>query len=124
MGCFFLGCWFGTKDLFGGRNIFAVRGFLDFFRGRNEFVVGGTSYFLLHSLYFFSDVETSRVVGEDAVGPDSLSVLGSLWVTAGLQNGDLDQVLGILSLVAGQEVVSHGTEVPAPPVVTLMVAPP
>ena len=78
---------------------------------------------LLLGLYFFPDVETSRVVGEEAMGPYSLPVLGSLWVTAGLQDCDLHQVLGILSLVVGQKVVSHGTEVAAPPVVALVVAP-
>ena len=71
-----------------------------------------------------SDVEATGIEGEQVEGPDSFPLLCSDWVRTGLKDCDLHKVLGVLSLVTGDEVVCHLALLLVFLVVGLVVCPP
>ena len=79
---------------------------------------------ILAELDLLPVIQACRVEGEQIVCPYSLLLLGHLRAWAHLQDGDGDELLGQLTLVAGKEMVSHLAQVVALLVVRLVVAPP
>ena len=57
------------------------------------------------------------------MAPGSLQLPGNVWGWAGLQDGDGDEVLGCLPLVAGDKMIRHYTQIVFHLMVRLMVTP-
>ena len=63
------------------------------------------------------------VEGEEAMGPLGLFLPGCLHVRALFQDCDLEQILGVFTLMPGQEVFCHLAEVSVVLVVAFVVGP-
>ena len=58
------------------------------------------------------------------MGPDCFPLPGSMEIWTGRQYGDLDELLGIFTLVPCEKVICHLAQVLPLPMVTLMVGTP
>ena len=71
----------------------------------------------------FSNIEASGVKSKESVGPGCFSFLSNLWSVALLQDSDRDKVLGLFSIMTGQEMFRHLAFVNSFIVVGFMVSP-